>query len=481
PEAAGADPRTMQDLLGSTYIGWDRTFGTEDDTHSSPGIAGHRSDLRLSWRKQTELGAQLTIRNTPMVFDTAYPPELLLDGKATGEFIDPLTGAVISASGAALEAQAIIPFSDQKEMSYFERPVAEVIEDVRASAPLALAHDVPADLEAWIGGRSYDDLFEEAFGSPGVDIVRVGQAVAAYERTLVTHDHLPFDAFLDGDLNALEPQERAGYDVFIAKGCVECHPGAIMSDHAYRNIGLDTIYDDVGREFITGVATDHGKFRTPTLRNLALTAPYFHDGSALTIEEAIEFFDRGGRHWAPNKDPLIVPLGMTAAEKADLAAFLDRPLTDSRAATFEGPYERLGLYSESDEAPTLYGAGTAGSSGEVPHMWSVEPSVMGRTVNVGVSRAAPDAPAALIVSPEADVLGTALQGAVLHVRLGAGSTSHRIQTASPGFGEGSYALRLDLPDDPALAGSSLHAQWLIFDPHVSGRLAASEAVRWRLR
>ena len=480
PEAAGADPRTMQDLLGSTYIGWDRTFGTEDDTHSSPGIAGHESHLGLTFKKQTELGPQLTIRNTPMVFDSAYLPILLMDGRATEEFVDPMTGQVISPTGAALEAQAIIPFSDQKEMSFFERPVPDVIADVRAVAPLAIAEDVPVELTTWIAGRSYDQLFEEAFGSPGVDIVRVGQAVASYERTLVTHDQIPFDAYLDGDVNALTAEERAGHDVFLAKGCVTCHPGAIMSDHVFRNIGLDTIYDDVGREFITGDPTDHGRFRTPTLRNLALTAPYFHDGSALTIAEAVEFFDIGGTHFAPNKDPLMVPLAMTAQEKAQLVAFLGRPLTDPRAANFEGPYERLGLYSESVLAPQIYGSGTPGSNGETPRMWAPEPTRLGRTVNVGLSRAAPGAPAALIVSPTSDVLGSPLQGATLHVGLGAGTATYRIQVASPGFGEGSQSLRLTLPSSPALAGTSLYAQWLIFDPRPTGRLASSPAVRMQL-
>lgn len=480
PEAGGADPRTMQDLRGSTYIGWDRTFGTEDDTHSSPGIAGHASDLSLVFKKQTELGPQLTIRNTPMVFDAAYAPILLLDGRATPEFIDPATGQVISATGAALESQAIIPYSDQKEMSFFERPVADVVADVRASLPLALASNIPAHLSTWMAGRTYEELFAEAFGSAGIDIVRIGQAVATYERTLVTHDQIPFDAFLDGDPNALTTEELAGYDVFLEKGCVACHSGAIMSDHEFRNIGLDSVYDDVGREFITGLATDHGRFRTPTLRNLSLTAPYFHDGSALTIEEAIEFFDMGGRHHGPNKDPLIVPLGLTTLEKSRLAAFLDRPLTDPRAATFEGPYERLSLYSEAPHAPQIYGTGSAGSNGEVPRMWAVEPTRLGRTINMGLSRATPSAPAALLVSPEADVPGSPFQGSTLHVRLGPGATSYRIQLASPGFAEGTQSLRLRLPNSPALAGTNLYAQWLIFDPHPGGRLAASPAVQMHL-
>jgi cytochrome c peroxidase len=480
PEAGGADPRTLQDLEGSTYIGWDRTLGTEDDTHSSLGISGHGSHLGLTFRKQTELGPQLTIRNTPMVFDSAYAPILLVDGKATPEFIDPTTGQMISPTGAALESQAIIPFSDQKEMSFFERPVPDVIADVRASEPLAIAENVPADLASWIADRSYEELFEEAFGSPGVDIVRVAQAVASYERTLVTHDAIPFDAYLDGDIDALTPTERAGHAVFLEKGCADCHPGAIMSDHEFRNIGLDSIYDDVGRQFITGDPADHGRFRTPTLRNLALTAPYFHDGSALSIEEAIEFFDLGGVHYAPNKDPLMVPLGMTVLEKAQLAAFLDRPLTDPRAANFEGPYERIGLYSESDLAPKIYGEGTVGSNGETPRMWANEPTRLGRTINVGVTRAATGAPAILIVSPEGDTLGSPFQGATLHVRLVAGMSSHRVQVASQGFGEGSHSLRMTLPGSPALAGTSLYAQWLILDPSPTGRLTSSPAVRIQL-
>ncbi|MEM6671430.1 MAG: cytochrome c peroxidase [Planctomycetota bacterium] len=481
PEAAGADPRTLADLAGSTYIGWDRTFGTADDTHSSPGVPSNRSDGTYIYRKQTGMGMQLTIRNTPLVFDSAYVPELLLDGRAPETFTDPMTGAVVSTSHASLEAQALLPFVDEKEMSWFGRPFQMVLDEIVASEPLALAGNVPAALEAWIAGRGYPALYDEAFGSPGVTTIRTAQALATFQRTLVTHGHLPFDDFLDGDTSALTPLEHEGYDLFVgAARCVECHPGAILTDHAYHNIGLDDVYDDEGRRRVTHLWEDQGRFRTPTLRNVALTAPYFHDGSAITLRDVVEFFDVGGHYPVPNVDPLMQPLGLTEHEKDALVAFLERPLTDPRTATLAGPYERLELYSESARAPEIFGVATPTSLGEEPEIILLEPSRLGRTITVAIHDAVPGAPAALLMSPAVEPAGLDLYGARLYPVIGPGVSMHRTSLASTGLGTGSQSIRVTLPSSPALAGTHLYAQWIVFDPTPVGRLAATPAVRMLL-
>ncbi|MEM9378964.1 MAG: cytochrome c peroxidase [Planctomycetota bacterium] len=481
PEAAGADPRTLADLEGTTYIGWDRTFGTADDTHSSPGISSHRSNHTYIYRKQTGMGPQLTIRNTPLVFDSAYAPELLLDGRAPETFTDPMTGAVVSTSHAALEAQALLPFVDEKEMSWFGRPFQMVLDDVEASEPLALAGNVPAALEAWIAGRGYAELYEEAFGSPGVTTVRTAQALASFQRSLVTHGHLPFDDFLNGDAGALTPLERQGYYLFVgAAGCAECHPGAILTDHVYRNIGLDDVYDDEGRRRVTLLPEDQGRFRTPTLRNVALTAPYFHDGSATTLGEAVEFFDVGGHYQVPNIDPLMQPLGLTDDEKKALVAFLGRPLTDPRARTLSGPYERLELYAESSRLPEVFGEATTTSLGEDPEIVLLEPSRLGRTITVAIQDAVPGAPVGLLLSPMLEPAGVDVQGALLYPVIGPGAALVRATLASGGLGAGSQSVRVSLPSSHALVGTYLYAQWIVFDPTPTRRLAATPAVRMLL-
>ncbi|MEM8713969.1 MAG: cytochrome c peroxidase, partial [Planctomycetota bacterium] len=481
PEAAGVDPRTLADPASHTYIGRDRIFDTPDDTLSSKGISSHGSSHLYEFRVRTGMGAQLTIRNTPLLFDAAYAPEMLLDGRAPEAFVDLETGILVSPDHGALESQAMNPFKDQKEMGFTGRPVAEILDDFRGvREALALAGDIPVDLASWLNGRGYEPLFEEAFGSPGITTLRIAQALATFERTLVTHGHLPFDHFLDGDTSALTPLERQGYGVFQAVGCADCHPGAILTDHEYRNIGLDDIGDEPGREFVTGDLNDLGKFRTITLRNVALTAPYFHDGSAMTLREAVEFFNVGGHYSAPNKDSLIRPLGLTDQQINELVAFLGRPLTDPRAANFEGPYARLRLYSESPEAPQVYGYGTAGTGGTVPKITLLEPTRLGETITVAVEAARPGAPAALLVAMAPDVLGTPLTGAMLHVDLAPGTPAFRAELATHGLGPGSQSIRITLPSDPALAGTSLFAQWLVFDPRPEGRLASSAAVQMRL-
>jgi cytochrome c peroxidase len=164
---------------------------------------------------------------------------------------------------------------------------------------------------------SYREAFQRVFSAePSAD--RLAQAIAAYERTIYSVD-APFDRFLAGEVDAMGPEARRGLTVFGGKArCGECHTGPSFTDELFHTLGLG---HDAGRGGVTKTATENGAFKTPTLREIAKTAPYMHDGSLATLEEVVEYYDRGGTPH-PNLSPKITKLGLTAQEKLDLVAFL---------------------------------------------------------------------------------------------------------------------------------------------------------------
>jgi cytochrome c peroxidase len=208
----------------------------------------------------------------------------------------------------------------------------------------------------------YAGRFEKAFAGRGPDVLNVGQALAAYQRTLVSANSR-FDRWRYGkEQNALTAEEQEGFRLFSGKaGCSACHLAgdkhALLTDNRFHNTGIgyarslglprkhrvqlapgkfveieDKALDafeqplpDVGRYEVTLDPADSWAYRTPSLRNVALTSPYMHDGSLATLEDVVEFYDRGGID-NPQKDPLLKPLGLSLTEKQALVAFL-RSLT----------------------------------------------------------------------------------------------------------------------------------------------------------
>ncbi|MDD5324600.1 MAG: cytochrome c peroxidase [Polaromonas sp.] len=200
----------------------------------------------------------------------------------------------------------------------------------------------------------YVALFRQVFGTEWPQLDHVWQAIAAFERTLVSDPLLvPFDRYLAGDARALTPSARRGLALFEGKaGCLQCHNGAMASDQGFYALGVPrqplfdsnalvqiavrwqnrqrdvprAVYrdldEDLGRYYQTRDPRDIGKFRTPSLRELKYTAPYMHNGVFDTLREVVDFFDRGGGD-VPNKSPLLKPLGLAEAEKNDLVAFLE--------------------------------------------------------------------------------------------------------------------------------------------------------------
>ena len=216
----------------------------------------------------------------------------------------------------SLEEQALIPVEDSLELG---NDWEEVERRIQAHA-------------------TYPVKFRQAFGVVGVheiDRYLVAKALAQFERTFISADN-KFDRALAGRAE-LSPEEERGRLIFFDESemlpsgeCEHCHVGPLLTTLTFFNNGLDNTdltLTDIGLERVSANIFDRGKFKTPSLRNIALTAPYMHDGRFATLEEVIEQYNRGG-HYSKNESPNIRPLGLNEQDKADLIAFLNT-LTDS--------------------------------------------------------------------------------------------------------------------------------------------------------
>jgi len=156
--------------------------------------------------------------------------------------------------------------------------------------PIEMAMPSEAELLARLRGSALRALFETAFPgeSDPVSMANVSSALAAFQRTLVTRDR--FDAFQNGDYDALTAQEKLGLRRFMATGCVSCHGGPLLGGHIFQKMGIVNPYtsDDLGVASVTGQPRDRHVFKVPALRNVALTDPYFHDGGVPTLPEAVD-------------------------------------------------------------------------------------------------------------------------------------------------------------------------------------------------
>ena len=266
---------------------------------------------------------QLATRNAPTVLNAAFLGDFFWDGRSP-----------------SLEKQAEDPVQNPREMA-----------NTLATVEKRLSHDA-----------EYRQEFEKAFGPGPIKFANVAKAIASFERTLVSGGS-PFDRFhYGGDRSALTPAAQRGLEVFSRKdkaNCASCHgidnhyphfpfeensggvgkkkrfvtaaaipddeTFALFTDRKFHNtgVGADAAghYQDLGRYLLTHKEQDKGAFRTPSLRNVALTAPYMHDGSLKTLKDVIDFYVRGGNP-NPHQDELIHPLNLTEEEKADLLEFL---------------------------------------------------------------------------------------------------------------------------------------------------------------
>jgi cytochrome c peroxidase len=158
----------------------------------------------------------------------------------------------------------------------------------------------------------------------------MSRALATYIRSLMSGNSR-YDRYVNGDRDALSAEERAGLQIFRGKGnCTACHVGPNFTDERFHNTGVAWSdrsdqsaagFTDEGRGTISGKPQDRGAFKTPTVREVARTSPYMHDGSIASLEEVVDYYDRGGNR-NPTLDAELRPLGLTSVEKAALVSFL---------------------------------------------------------------------------------------------------------------------------------------------------------------
>lgn len=208
----------------------------------------------------------------------------------------------------SLEHQVFVPVSDPTEMNSNWKDVVLKLQQ----------------------HSEYPNLFKNAFGTNNIDSTLISKAIAQFERTLISANS-KFDQYLLGETK-LTPNELNGFNVFMdeTKGdCFHCHgsdKNPLWTDHAFHNNGLDNAFTDLGLGAVTGDPADNGKFKSPSLRNLAFTAPYMHDGRFATLDDVINHYSQGLKNSA-TVDPLMKKLNqggvqLSDNDKADLKAFL---------------------------------------------------------------------------------------------------------------------------------------------------------------
>lgn len=243
------------------------------------------------------VGNALGTRNTPSVMNSKARVSFFWDGRAT-----------------TLEQQALGPIENPVEMNL---PIAEALKRLNEDPDYAAA-------------------FGRLFGGPA-SARSLGRALAAFQKTLETSNS-PYDRFNLGDELAISASAKRGRLLFIGKAnCASCHSGEDFTSDRFENIGLfnGKELSDRGRADVTKLDTDAGMFKVPTLRNVAMTAPYMHNGMFATLREVLEYYNDPDRHisGALRRDAkLDRPLGLTETEIEDLEAFL-RALTDDRFST----------------------------------------------------------------------------------------------------------------------------------------------------
>jgi cytochrome c peroxidase len=461
---AGTDPRSLFVDSGSTHPGPDAVLGNADDVQGSAGVPAHDASGAYHASASFGMAPQVGRRKSPSTVNSAYSPFLFWDGRAGTSFADPISGQVLIAQGGALENQALAPLLDTSEMAPQGALVADIAGRIANARPLALAEAIPSVLTAWIAGRDYPALFNEAFGSNDITPARIAMAIASYERTL-NSTQAPIDQQFAGQqvLTALELQ---GQQVFIGNDCAGCHAGNRFTDDNFRYIGVRPVNDDLGRFAQTGNNPDRGAFKVPSLRNIAQRAPYMHNGRFATLEEVVEFYNRGGDFNAPNKDPRVRPRNLTQQQKNALLAFLRRPLSDPRVGAEQAPFDRPTLYTESTHVPVITGNGSAGSGGIVPTIIALEPALLGNAnFTVAIDHALGGAVATLIVSSSDPDIVSPIPSA---------SFASATTTVSAS-GEGS--VHIDLGNDPALLGQTLYGRFYVADPAAANGLAITAAFR----
>jgi cytochrome c peroxidase len=467
PGSASSDPRQ------GAHPGPDGLFGTADDTIGSPGVI--RADVNDEYTPSVLFGLdpQVTPRATPSVIGSQWADEIFWDGRAGSVFINPQTGDVSISSGGALENQVVGPPLSAVEMAHEVRDWGSVTSKLKSAQPMALASNLPADVAAAIsGGKTYPDLFSDAFGDVAITAERIAFAVATYERTLIP-DQTPYD------LGSMTPAQQQGYTMLRDHTvCFNCHTEPLFTDNEFYNIGLRPSDEDLGRFIVTGDPSDRGTFKTPTLRNVLLKPSLMHVGWITDTQDALDFYNANTQntgHVQFTADQSAIPPGggvyaninLPPQFQPNVIDFIENALLDPRVVTEVFPFDRPILHSEQVPLnPNLIGTGAPGSGGLVPEMIANRPPNLGNgSFLIGVRNGLGGAGAFLAASltppgPSGLVAG------FMHAR--------PMTLAGAGSGAGYGTFRLRIPADPVFAGREVYLQWFVLDPGAGGGLATSE-------
>jgi len=334
------------------HPGPDAVFGTVDDVKGSPGVV-HADGLgRPVQDPLFGFNPQVTRRAANAAVGAAYSPELFWDGRAQTTFADPQSGTVSIAIGGALENQATAPILSAVEMGRDQRSWADVAAKLAISEPLGYATKLPPDVLPTLAAHpTYAELFQSAFGDPTITGERIAMALATYERTLIANQ-TPWDRFIAGNPGALTPGQLAGWNFFRNSPCATCHTPPQFTNFTYRNIGVRPPSDDLGRQEVTGLDQDRGRFKVPTLRGVGLKTTFMHDGIFSNLQQVIA-------HYRPNNpaifldniDPLL-PVPVPPDQQPALIDFLANALTDPRVAGQVFPFDQPTL--QAGRLPQLF-------------------------------------------------------------------------------------------------------------------------------
>ena len=477
PEVGGGDPRSNS--AANLHPGPDGQYGTADDIRGSRGVVSCDANGQFVDDGTFFPRAIVTGRKAPSAIGAQWDPESFWDGRASGTFKDPLTSQVIIPVGGALESQAVMP-PLSGEMGCAGRTMATICNRLVTQRPMRLATNLPADVAAAVAQYpSYPALFQWAFGDSAITPVRFAFAIASYERTLVP-DQTPWDAYEQGNLTVFTAAQLAGKDLFDGNAnCTFCHTPPLFTDHLFHNIGVRPSVEDMGRRAVTNNAAHRGQFKTPHLRNIALRAPYFHNGSATSLSEVMDFYEIGG-HFFDNIDPAMVPLTLSTLQKTQLLDFVQHAFTDARVALALPPFDRPVLLSQQNVLPQTYGAPTAGSAGLAPTMLAPVPPVIGMDRFAFGVHSALGGAAGIMGFTLTPAMPPVLNGGVqVHVALNPDLLLIPFTCSGPAgvAGAGYSSIHFPVPDMPALAGVSFFAQWLVFDPVGPLGLSLSEGLQ----
>ncbi len=241
----------------------------------------HQPELNWTDGKEKSIGHEGAInkRNSPTIQNTWFYNKLFWDGRSS-----------------SLEDQAFAPINSESEMH----------------------HEMPVLMRQLRNIKGYGIMFEKAFGSSFINPQRMTEAIAVFEKTVVSNKSR-FDDFLEGDKKALSNSELRGLHLFRTKArCMNCHNGPLFTDNLFHNIGFSG--SDNGYYQVTHKHEDMGKFKTPSLRDVMKTGPWMHDGRSTKMEDIIDQLNTAD---LPTNNPLIKPLNLTKKERKDLLAFLN--------------------------------------------------------------------------------------------------------------------------------------------------------------